>query len=1155
MLRHMRVAAGLGLLIISCSDHEPATAPGEGAPRWLPLQAAPTVSRPAPGSGVVSDLLVPINPSELQLQSSTEELRAGTYRFRVLREPTRAAAAGEVISGERSDKNAFLQRVVTVARDGGEITYGTHRAYWHELVRGGTYRLSSTLPAPGRAAGPPGVQAAPVDLPSNTFGVGGINLCELAAERLAKPLCGGSERTLVEKGVVELNGRVDSLFIVSGSVTLAGDMEATYTIDPGGVMVLNTGRRPVFSPCDQYPNVTGCFSKIGAALQSFLGSIGIDPAVLPPLKMCIPGTPITIQPGSVFPFRLPVIRLCKITDWGEPPEFTPPFLADVTLVTRPTIISNMVMDVAGTGTLELTLPVPNFSVVKCFDHGNGFFCLKAGLVVVVQLHAVEAGGTVTLGYTDVERVTLSWTPATEWVHDIENMRRDFSADFNPKNAADTVSLKVGPAVQLEAELCFGTSASGCEDEGDGTSDGGGLIDLQLGVGGKVSLGRFIEGTWSRDTEFSNWHIGLDTFGELELEGKLILPRFLFRLDKNLKRSWTHKILPQKLADTYGTGILQIETVTTGALPDPDGYTVIIARKDTLPGILHDATHRLGDPNWADTTRVPIGVNQVWDIAGTRFCNVVYSDILAFGQSAGRRLGLGIPNYALELGCEMLVADYWVRLSGLADNCKVAGLPKKQVRLVNGRIDKTTELKFEVDCPAPTAAPGSLEVSVTSDGFSIDRDDYEVVLDDMEHGIIPINGSLALNGLTPGVGRQVGLTGLIPTCAVTNGHPRPVDITSGGTASVHFEVFCDAIAVPDVEFTTLRVRTTSTGAGSDPDGYEVSLNGETRGPVAPTGEIVLEKLIPGQYVVQLEGLAGNCSVAGGATREIDVSGPTILAEFSIQCEAITDAGQTGSVRVAVVTTGSDLDPNGYRIKVGSGEAPSGVNESVTVAGLSPGSAGVALEDLSPNCSVQGENPVTVVVAVNATTDAAFAIHCEAFSALDVTTSTSGEELDPDGYSVILDGMDRGPIGPNAGIRIGELIAGAHAVSLNGMAENCGPVGNYPALPELAAGAVVPIAFAIRCVARADLGAVNVKLVGPARKAGARYQVVVDGEPRGELGAQTGLLIAPLLPGMHLIEIEGLPEECHWVQQYPREVRIVRGKTAMETFTFVCGKEGD
>jgi hypothetical protein len=69
------------------------------------------------------------------------------------------------------------------------------------------------------------------------------------------------------------------------------------------------------------------------------------------------------------------------------------------------------------------------------------------------------------------------------------------------------------------------------------------------------------------------------------------------------------------------------------------------------------------------------------------------------------------------------------------------------------------------------------------------------------------------------------------------------------------------------------------------------------------------------------------------------------------------------------------------------------------------------------------------------------------------------------------------------------------------------------------------------------------------------VLLDAILRGETAADGGLLISPLLPGTHLIEIEGLPEGCRWVGKHPREARVNRGKTAVETFTFVCDKPGE
>src|SRR5207248_7725345 len=126
-------------------------------------------------------------------------------------------------------------------------------------------------------------------------------------------------------------------------------------------------------------------------------------------------------------------------------------------------------------------------------------------------------------------------------------------------------------------------------------------------------------------------------------------------------------------------------------------------------------------------------------------------------------------------------------------------------------------------------------------------------------------------------------------------------------------------------------------------------------------------------------------------------------FSVDCP--TPPPPTGSVTVTTSTTGGTLDPDGYTFTVdgGSGRAI-GINTSVTVDGLSPGSHTVVLSGIAANCNVSGGTSRTVTVTAGQTATASFSVDCPTppppTGDLTVTTSTSGSNQDPDGYTVTL-----------------------------------------------------------------------------------------------------------------------------------------------------------
>src|SRR5205085_9233599 len=84
-------------------------------------------------------------------------------------------------------------------------------------------------------------------------------------------------------------------------------------------------------------------------------------------------------------------------------------------------------------------------------------------------------------------------------------------------------------------------------------------------------------------------------------------------------------------------------------------------------------------------------------------------------------------------------------------------------------------------------------------------------------------------------------------------------------------------------------------------------------------------------------------------------------------------------------------------------------------------------------------------------------------LTITTGTSGSELDPDGYTVTVDGSPGQPLGINASISIANLAAGTHSVELTGVAPNCSVTGDNPRTVTISAGATTATTFAVSCSA--------------------------------------------------------------------------------------------
>lgn len=84
-------------------------------------------------------------------------------------------------------------------------------------------------------------------------------------------------------------------------------------------------------------------------------------------------------------------------------------------------------------------------------------------------------------------------------------------------------------------------------------------------------------------------------------------------------------------------------------------------------------------------------------------------------------------------------------------------------------------------------------------------------------------------------------------------------------------------------------------------------------------------------------------------------------------------------------------------------------------------------------------------------------------LNVTTSTTGANLDPDGYTVTIDGTNSTSIADNGSHSFASLSSGSHSVALSGVAANCTVSGGSSQSATVPAGGSTTVAFQVSCTA--------------------------------------------------------------------------------------------
>src|SRR5206468_1330912 len=181
------------------------------------------------------------------------------------------------------------------------------------------------------------------------------------------------------------------------------------------------------------------------------------------------------------------------------------------------------------------------------------------------------------------------------------------------------------------------------------------------------------------------------------------------------------------------------------------------------------------------------------------------------------------------------------------------------------------------------------------------------------------------------------------------------------------------------------------------------------------------------------VAAQGTVGGGTPLAVGVqTGGPATTTFTVSC-----ATPPGNLTVSASTSGSSLDPDGYTVTVDGGSPQAlAINGSVSYTNLTTGNHTVAISGVASTCTVSGSSSRTVNVPSGGTATTTFTVTCSTPPGnLTATTSTSGSDVDPDGYTVAVDGGPGQAISINGSLTFTGLAAGSHDVVLVAVAANC------------------------------------------------------------------------------------------------------------------------
>ncbi|HEX6434849.1 MAG TPA: hypothetical protein VFZ87_11430, partial [Gemmatimonadales bacterium] len=323
--------------------------------------------------------------------------------------------------------------------------------------------------------------------------------------------------------------------------------------------------------------------------------------------------------------------------------------------------------------------------------------------------------------------------------------------------------------------------------------------------------------------------------------------------------------------------------------------------------------------------------------------------------------------------ELEPGSHVVALAGLPDGCTASTANPQTISITPGA---TTTVAFAVNCVPPV---GAIQVVTATSGAT--PESYQLMMDGNGLGPIGSSSTRTVEDIPSGP-HSVGLGALPANCQLQGDNPQATTVRTGTTVTVLFTITC---VPPPPETGTLNITTSTTG--SDPDGYQVTVDGGARQAIGANGSIALINVAAGSHLVRLSGLADGCAITESNPRSVSVVARSAVAvAFTVAC---TPQPTTGELQVVTATTGSELDPDGYTFSL-DGQAPQPIadNAPVTLTSLAAGSHTVALSSVAGNCVVDGANPRPVRITGGATAEVSFAITCALVPAAQWSQMESG-----------------------------------------------------------------------------------------------------------------------------------------------------------------------
>ncbi len=170
---------------------------------------------------------------------------------------------------------------------------------------------------------------------------------------------------------------------------------------------------------------------------------------------------------------------------------------------------------------------------------------------------------------------------------------------------------------------------------------------------------------------------------------------------------------------------------------------------------------------------------------------------------------------------------------------------------------------------------------------------------------------------------------------------------------------------------------------------------------------------------------------------------------------------------------------------------------------------------------------------------------------VVLSTTGVNMDPDGYFIYLDDALVQNIGVNETLTLTALSPGEHYLVLADVALNCTRQAEPPASVIVTAGETIDAVFTIICSETAAPGQIQVYTSTSGIEPDADgYGVLVDGNEAGTIAANGSSLLTEIPVGEHTVALSGVAPNCEVTNDHPAIATVFPDFTGTVSFTIAC-----